>query len=444
MKLLKNKGGISIKAICIASLGFFSTTSCLALVGMGRVLSLFTVSLILTFIILLFEEKNTQGYIPVNKYYALWTIISIISCIFGLIYFIGDKEWQLAAVDYIPKLILYFLLYILLKNSRHSYKYATYLVKGIICGVFVNLAWAIADALIFYSLGFSITNEFFYSYIVATDTRMDMLSLVLGDIIRSGGLNGDPANIGMFAPILASYGLYKKRYWMILVALAGAAAAVSIVAFASIFIVFLIYLFSDKKKFVSGIVVLAVLIVSLSYIRSIGDDVSLKMIEAVSERMEGKTESDASDKENARAMYWVNFIPAVINTPTALLIGTGYGTASHAYLSGDLVHHENIPYDPEQTYFSTYFNCGLWGLIFFILAYVWVLRKSFLLSQKTNQDVWYQVFAGTEGAMIAFNGYHYTIYSVSMLILVAGIVLLSTKSNNSVEYEENFNNYCNI
>lgn len=439
MKLFKTKDRLSVKAICIASLGFFSTSSCLAIVGMGRVLSLFTVSLVLCFVILLFEQRNNDYKQPLNKYYIFWTLISIVSCLFGLVFFGGDSEWQLAAVGYIPKLILYFLLYVLLKNKKHSFKYATYLVNGLMLGVFANLAWAIADALIFYSSGISITNELFYSYIVATDTRMDMLSLILGDIIRSGGLNGDPANIGLFAPIFASYGLYRKKYWMVIVALAGAFSAVSIVAFASITIVFLIYLFSDRRKFVHGFVVLTLIVIAISYFYSVSDDTSIRMVEAVSERVEGKAESDASDKDNARMMYWVNFIPAVINNPAALIIGTGYGTASYAYLSGDLVSHEKIPYDPEQTYFSTYFNCGLSGFIFFLLLYIWVLKKSYIRSKFLNQKVWLQLFAGTEGAMIAFNGYHYSVYSVTMLYLIAGIVLLSTNTNNIDENEKCIN-----
>lgn len=400
--------------------------------------------MVICIVILLFEKKNYEYKLPLNKYYFLWTLIGVASCLFGLVYFWGDPEWQLAAVGFIPKLILYFLLYLLLKNTKHSFKYATYLINGLMLGVFVNLAWAIADALIFYSSGISITNELFYSYIVATDTRMGMLSLILGDIIRSGGLNGDPANIGLFAPIFASYGLYRKKYWMIIVAIVGAFSSISIVAFASITIVFLIYLFSDKKKFIQGLVVLTILVIAISYFYSVTDDTSLKMVEAVTERVEGKAESDASDKENARMMYWVNFVPAVINNPTALVIGTGYGTASNAYLSENLVSHEKIPYDPEQTYFSTYFNCGLSGFIFFLLLYMWVLKKSYIRCKTLNQKIWFQLFAGTEGAMIAFNGYHYTIYSVTMLYLIAGIVLLSTNIKNMAENEKNINYNCNI
>ena len=163
---------------------------------------------------------------------------------------------------------------------------------------------------------------------------------------------------------------------------------------------------------------------------SLSDDgVYGQMIGAVSDRLEEKSESDTSDKDNARAMYWKNFIPAVINSPTALVIGTGYGTASYAYINGGFVNRKGA-YDPEQTYFSNYFDLGLWGFLAFLLLHFYIMKQSY--KKRQNLD-FLRAFSGAEGVMIAFMGYHYTIYSVSMLIIIAGACIAFKNS----DYEGN-------
>ena len=87
-------------------------------------------------------------------------------------------------------------------------------------------------------------------------------------------------------------------------------------------------------------------------------------------------------------------------------------------------------YDPEQTYFSNYFDLGLWGFLAFLLLHFYIMKQSY--KKRQNLD-FLRAFSGAEGVMIAFMGYHYTIYSVSMLIIIAGACIAFKNS----DYEGN-------
>ena len=418
------------KNLSFLLLGISSTCSILAFVGMGRVISLYTIFLVISFYILITDKKRNVSLLNYksSKYYCIWTFISLLSALFGMLFFMDKKDWLIASASYIPKLLLYFVLLYLLLRSVNGIMYSKSLLTGLIYGVGINAVWATMDAVIYYLSGYSITNEIFRNYIIATGTRYDMLSLIIGGVIRSGGFNGDPANIGMFAPVLASYGLYSKKYWLYLLAVLSVFASVSIVALASILILSVIYMFSSTKAMGIGIVCIIILIITISSVSLQSDGISSQMISAVAERLEEKTESDTQDKDNVRVMYWVKFLPAVANTPTALIIGTGYGTASYAYINGGFVNRSE-PYDPEQTYCSTYFDVGLWGFLSFLLLHLYLLRNAY---RKRQDETFLMLFAGMEGIMISCMGYHDTIYSVSMLFVIAGIV--KTSNNLSLKY----------
>lgn len=421
---------INLRDLTFLLLGISSTSSCLAIVAGGRVLSVYTICLIFAFGLLLTDNKFkcTNYDSKLYNYYGVWTLTSVLSSIFGALFFMGEEIWMDASLEFLPKIILYFIFLVLFVRSIHSCDYAKSLLHGLLLGVIINAAWATVDSIIYYSMGFSITNELFRSYIVATGTRYDMLSLIIGGVIRSGGLNGDPANIGMFAPILASYALYSRKVWLYILAILSIFSSVSIVGLASTIIISFFYFLSNKKGIVFGLAIIVMLLIGGSYVAFSDDGVTGQMLSAVSDRLEEKTETDSSDKDNVRAMYWLKFIPAAIKTPTAFIIGTGYGTASYAYINGGYVN-RSTPYDPEQTYCSTYFDVGLWGFIVFVSLHLLILKRAYKKREDTNCLI---LFAGIEGILISFMGYHYTIYSVSMLFLIAGIVLLSLKTDKKV------------
>ena len=404
-------------------LGIFSTCSCIALVGMGRVLSLYTITLVISFIILL-TGKKVRVDIRKNKSTKLffyWSLWGILSSAFGLLFFVENNNWLTTILAVISKIVLYFIFFSLLIKSNNRIKFCHALLKGLIFGLIINTIWATADAMIFYTFGISITNEIFRPFIVATNARHEMLSLIVGQgFIRCGGLNGDPANIGMFAPILASYSLYSKKYWLYIFVILSIFSSVSIVGLMSTLIITVLYLLYNNKSMIPIIGTSFLIISACTFLLKNENTVSIQMIEAVTSRLEDKTNSD-DESTKTRSIYWFKFIPALLNTPTAFLIGTGYNTASYAYLHSGYIKSPNEPFDPEQTYFSFYFDLGLIGFLFFLFLHIYVLRIS--NKYKDNED-YLMIFAGIEGIMISFMGYHYTLYSVSMLFLIAGIIII--------------------
>lgn len=177
-------------------------------------------------------------------------LISIASSLFGFFYFSTDSfEWQLAALSHIPKMIIYTLLFYLLKKQVNTTMYVRLIAVGILWGAILNLIWALFDAAIYYSNGYSITNELFSGYINALDVRYGMISLTIGGTIRSCGLNIDPANIGFLAPLLASYALKSRKYYLFLLSFISIFTSLSHTAFVGILLVSILSMLTNVKKF---------------------------------------------------------------------------------------------------------------------------------------------------------------------------------------------------
>lgn len=406
-------------------LGFFSTSSLLAIPVHGALLTMYTVVLSVCFFVLLSNKKRSIKKNQLFDLYKKWTIISILSSFWGLLFFWGKLEWQMAAFEYVPKLIMYFVLFIFLWNSANSLVLSSMILKGLLWGIIINVVVAIVDSSIFYSMGYSIINNYFSYYISISDIRLGMISLIIGPTIRSCGLNSDPANIGLFVTILAAYGLKRKNYWLYGLAFFGFLAALSHTGLVGIVLVSLINFYINKKNklLVNSISIIAGICV-VYYLLSVLDlEYINQMSEAFIERTEDKLDSD-SNSEAARVSYWKNFIAAAIFHPTSLIIGTGYGTASYPYLSNNLVESSYFPYDPEQTYFSIFFDIGLFGLIAFLRMNYKVLKLNY---KNNNDNISDLVCSSIIGIGIAFLFYHYTVYSVAMLFMVTGVVISSNR-----------------
>ena len=118
---MKNKvsiligNNLGVRGLTFFSLGLFSTTSCLAFVIAGRVLSFYTIALFLAFAYLLLDKRIKVSVTHNRSYrlFLLWTLFGLLSACFGFVFFINDEEWRSAALSYVPKLLLYFLLFYL-------------------------------------------------------------------------------------------------------------------------------------------------------------------------------------------------------------------------------------------------------------------------------------------------------------------------------------------
>lgn len=401
-------------------LGLFSTTSLLSINILGRYISLFSIVLVVVLVNLCVCKKSyINKSVYEDKLFYSWIWISILSSFWGFFYFVTDSiEWQFAALSYVPKLITYMLLFYLLKKQVNARYYVRLIAIGILLGAILNLIWALFDAAIFYSYGYSITNEFFRDYINALDVRYGMISLTMGGTIRSCGLNIDPANIGFFAPLLASYALKSKRYYLFILSIISIFTSLSHTALAGILLVSMFSMLTNFRKFVITFLLFGI-IVTISWTILNNNNVSMMMINAFIERTEAKEESSS---ESLRAAYILNFPKATILQPSSFLIGTGYFTSSYPYVKNKLVDHDDKPYDPENTYIATYFDCGMFGFIVFSVLYYLLFKKIRYKSRQCNDSCYYILCAGIESSLISFLFYHYTIYSVIMLLTIISII----------------------
>lgn len=402
-------------------LGASSTMSVLAFSVGGHSISVFDISLICVLFYLLMAKKNNSLSCSdkTEMFFVLWLVISFLSCIMGFIFFIGKTNWQLASLSYIPKIIIYLFLFFIIKVQNLKDEYIESIAYGVIIGIIINLVWAIIDTLIFYLFGFSITNQIFSQYIIDNDIRYGTLSLILNNgQIRTGGLNGDPANIGLFAPVIAAYSMKTNKKALFILSVISSVASVSLVAMVGIIVVVVVVGLSEKKSrmrtsmlamFILGILILLFIMISdIPFVVSMRD--------AVIERIILKFDIAV---DSYRMKYYLFFVPSIISNPLSLIIGTGFGTASYAYINAGYIN-SDIPYDPEITYFSYFFDCGLIGFVLFAIFSCQILRLSYMKSSKSDYQA--GIYAGVLGSLIAFCGYHYILYSPVMLISICAVL----------------------
>ena len=411
-------------------LGFFSTASCVAFIFSGRVLALFMLMLIPVFADLVIHYRWGETFkvrSRPERHYYIWMIISIFSTIVGYLYFSAMPEWSSTTMSYMPKILIYLLLLFLLMGNEDRDGKTRSIANGLKIGILVNIIWSIADAALYYTAGFSLTNRMFAGYIEAMDIRYGQLSLIKSDgQFRSGGLNGDPANIGLFATILAAYSLKARKTPYYILSILGTLSSVSMIAVVGIIAVTLIHLFHRRERrrrmtrrqtlylFFASVVIIGLVVTNTELVE--------KMAGSVNTRVEMKLNTSETEGDNYRLQYYKNFLPAVLDEPMYLLTGTGYMTASYPYLIHGYTSEEFFPYDPEMTYFSNYFYLGLTGFIFFLIFYLEIyalFRRRIYLQDATDMD--YLIYAGLLGSLIAFFGYHYSLYSVVMLLSICAV-----------------------
>lgn len=412
--------------------GFFSTSPVLGVnTPWGSYMTFYNLLIPIVFVELLFSKKTKIKPNGIIIKYLLWALIGLLSCGFGYVYFWGEPAWQKNALFYVPYVIVYLLILLLMLQKKDASIRCSFLVKGLFLGFLVNIVVAIIDSGVYYTTGFSITNTLFADFIAAYRANStNAIALATNEGIRSSGLNVDPSDIGMFAIILTIYALYKRKYYLIILALIGCLASISIVGLAGMLIALVIHirLLNLSMHHIIGIVISVVAII---FLINSNNSIIESMKFATTARIEMK-EGTYDDEDNKRAQYWIKFIPAVVNNPIALIIGNGYYTASYAYKKVGC-QFAYFPYDPEQTYFAYYFDLGLIGFIIMLMMYWQTYKKIKHRYVKMGKlDDLYPI-AGLEGIAIACLGYHYTVYSVVMLMTMCAVVRASTQVVDTVK-----------
>ncbi|MCD8555141.1 MAG: hypothetical protein LRY59_00585, partial [Bacteroides graminisolvens] len=134
----------------------------LALVVGGHTFSLFNIFLISSFLLLLFEQKVKYSRNKNDIYFLIWMALSILSSLFGVIYFLEYYDFLTTSISFIPKILIFLVFYLLLSRRKNNSEYCVSLLSGIKYGILFNLIWSIFDTSIYYISGFSITNTFFH------------------------------------------------------------------------------------------------------------------------------------------------------------------------------------------------------------------------------------------------------------------------------------------
>ena len=407
-------------------LGLGATSPLLALVFSGRVISLMTIALGCVFIDLIFSKNRNSNSIfrssTLFKFFLCWMLISILASLFGFIYFLSIRpDYSYAAISYIPKIVLYFILLFLLGRQKNYFDKCSYIIKGIKYGVALNLIWSILDALMYYSIHESLTNTVFQSYIVGTNMHFGMASIVDGISIRSVGLNNDPATIGFFSVVASMYSFLKKNKWILMISFLSVFSCVSFVGMVGIAIVVIYYFVTKKnpKKLLPLFLFVVVLVIGGMWFNSSNDTFVKGLKNAWNLRLESKKEGDHS--MNTRILFIEHFPNAVVNMPTSLIIGTGYDTAVYAYIDEGLDYGINGPTAMENTYLDNFFNFGFIGFVFFVIFYIKMYKNSLKWVKYNQNEYVIVIFSFSIATLICFLFYHYTLYSVIMLISICSI-----------------------
>lgn len=427
---------MTLNKIAYLSLGLGSTSPLLAIVVGKHIVSLMTISLIVVFIDLLFSNKNHNTIYKSSTLFVLfckWMVISVLASVFGFLYFFPLRtDYSYATISYIPKILLYLILLILLgKSCKHSEK-CFLIIHGIKIGIALNLIWSIADASMYYSIRESLTNLVFHSYISAADMHFGVASIIDGVTIRSVGLNNDPATIGFFSTVASAYAFVSKKKWVIVIALLASLASVSFVGLVGIILVAffnLIYL-NQAISFRSIVVTILFITTSALVFNLSGNSILDSFRSAIEIRAESKTEDDHST--SVRRLFLEKFPGALSNMPTALIIGTGYSTAVYPYLSEGLDYGVS-PTTMENTYVDNFFSFGLIGFVYFILFHYCMYRNARAKMRVDSSEVTIILYSFSLGIPISYLFYHYTLYSVIMLISLCSILCLSRPYRSQVK-----------
>ncbi len=408
-------------------MSLFSTAPILCLHVGGSYLSLFSVFFVFALVILAFNVvfKNVIIKLQRNTILLLvWLTGSIVSALFGCMYFTEQLAWRDTALLTIPKVIGFIMFVLLFALQPNKRELVSILVKGLIFGCFCNIVWTIIDGSCYYLFGFSLTNELFHDYAVDNNIRYETISIIVGGLIRSGGFNFDPAHMGFIIPAMVAYSMRKKKILLFLMSMLAIVFSASTTAAVCSVIVILInvnwrLLFSKKRK-ISAPKVIAGLILFITALVLI-----IWLLAPALEKFYNRVAEvylHPSD-DNPRVIYWKYFFQAVLNAGPMILVGTGFKTASYAYvfdnnILGILGASNYFPYDMEMNYIAYVFDLGIAGCA----LYLYFLYCIFRNTRKNQTDTGIGIYSLICGMIFSALFYHYTLMAMQVIILIVGLV----------------------
>ena len=377
-----------------------------------------------------------------NRLMVLWLTAGLVGGAVGYFSLSSSAPaFSNAAKSYLPKTTA-FLVFVLLwggqERSRQR-RYTEALIRGIFWGCALNAAWAILDAAGYYLLHRSINNIVFSGYIARNDIRFGELSLIINGMIRSGGFNYDPAQLGFMAPVLMCYGIKAKKKLFIVLSLGSTLASASTTAMVCCLAVFILnhqFTTTWRKKnpgrnyvpvflAVAGVFLIAVVLNWNRIATTIGGAAGKFLTRVNSVYIH-------SEKADIRFDYFRFFPLAFFHLGAAMLTGTGFGTASYGYVTdpgiAKTIGVSYMAYDPENTYICYLMDTGLIGfmIIMMILIRLYTYYRRETKGNETSKTS-IMVYAGITATVFSMLFYHYILFAPQMLILIAGLCRMDTK-----------------
>ena len=431
-------------------MGFFSTSPVLAIVVGNFSISLFAICFILYILVnmvgLASNPRITFKKTDSKKYVLLWLILSAMSCIFGLVYYISNNEWFNSSVNYLIKTVIYVFFSLIVLNGEDE---SESILKGILCGVIVNLIWVAIDSIVFYVFNISLTNTVFASYITANNIRYGSIDTFDEGLIRPAGFNDDPASIGLFAPLLLGYGLRSRKPIWTLLALSSIVFSGSTTSAVCCTVVLVCY-FLEKLRFKKTqrerltrgkFFLICVVIIMAIFALYRAWPVITSRTEMISSRFNHVYGSQSSE-DNARIEYLKEIPKALGKQGFKVITGTGFNSASEGFLGGhavNLVFRKAVdqPFDMENLYLAYFFDNGIIGFIIFVLMLISLYRSASPNRFPDENDKYSCVgFSALVAMLLSSFFYHYTLYSLHILIFLA----IALKSSGTLPKSERSNN----
>lgn len=440
-----NKKNISIKKLPIIDLlcilmGIFVTTPIITLKISGRHISIFTILFFLFLGYMLIDtlkcRKNVKfGYM--TKLYAMWFYIALISSVSGLLYFSSLPDWSSSVYDYMPKIVMYLSILIMVAMSEKKEEIIHSILKGFLIGCVLNISWAIIEGLVYYVFHFSLNNLVFADYAKTLPADRQFITILTAHGIRTPGFNYDPAHLGGIIPIIILYSAINRRYFLIVlsgIAIIFSQSTTALVCSIILLVInFKIFQPRIKKKVFSkkfaaaGIIIILVIIAGSVF-------TNIQIIQSIKINLIGFFDRVTSvyinnQKTGIRTLYLLYVPIGIIFNGIKVITGTGFGTASFPYVFSSNIRtalgiNSIWAYDPENTYISYLFDVGIIGLI----IYVVVLYKNYQYYSNKWKDKEKSLILASLGGII-FSGffYHYTLTAYQVIILIMSTVLMDAE-----------------
>jgi O-Antigen ligase len=436
---------VSVKAIVFFCTGVFSTMPIVTVSFGDRLVSLFSLLFAIFFVLVLvmaIDNPKRVDFAGQSRALFFWLVLSIFASLSGFILFQSEPIWLNQLLGYVPKIVLYLALLLLALRAKEFNNIAEVFLKGFVTGCVLNLIWSVIEGLSFYLYGVVLNDALFTAFSKTLPDERPTMTIVTDGIIRASGFNFDPAHMGGIIPIMFLYSILRRNIYFLLLTLTSLAFSGSTTALVSCALAAFITIGKlgtfksrnsaiDTKNYrvLSALFGMCIL-VTISLNDNVRESIYSNAIGFYSRTSEIYVDNR---DQGPRYIYHAYLPQAILNSGVTFFTGSGFGTASHPYVSDPLIRQildveSYYPFDPESTYISYLFDTGILGLF----CYMYCIVSSLLLHRKKldTSPMSALLYASLSGILFAGIFYHYILTAYQMLILIIA-VSATAKSENS-------------